>query len=269
MNDDHEINKRRWNEVTPVHAASEHYGAEAFLAGHSTLGRIEREAVGDVAGKRLLHLQCHLGLDTLSWARLGAKAVGVDFSEVSVATARELARKAGLSERASFVEADVTSGEAYEGGAYDVVFTSGGTIVWLSDLEAWAATIAANLAPGGLFYFLDHHPLAFLFDRDRVEPTAIYRYFRYETAEITPAGIRDYADRSYAVRTESREFSWAIQDIFAALEGAGLAVTAVREYPFCDSPMFPDMVRGDDGYWHRAPGSIALPLLLGFKATWR
>lgn len=269
MNDDHEINKRRWNEVTPVHAASEHYGAKEFLAGGNTLGRIEREAVGDVAGKRLLHLQCHIGLDTLSWARLGAKTVGVDFSDASVATARNFARKAGLSDRASFVESDVTSGQAYEGGAYDVVFTSGGTIVWLSDIEAWARTIAANLAPHGLFYFLDHHPLAFLFDRDCIEATAIYRYFRYQTAEITPAGIRDYADRNYAVRTESREFSWAIQDIFAALKGAGLVVTDLSEYPFCDSPMFPDMIRGDDGYWHRASDSIKLPLLLGLKAQWQ
>ena len=154
----HEVNRRRWNEVTPVHVGSEFYDVEGFVGGRSTLGEVERAAVGDLAGKRLLHLQCHFGMDTLSWVRLGAHgAVGIDFSDAAVATARHLAERTGLAERVTFVEADVTKAGRVEGGNFDVVFTSLGTIVWLEDLEGWAKDLEGLEAEAGAEVRLESH----------------------------------------------------------------------------------------------------------------
>ncbi len=266
MNEHHAVNRRWWAEVTPVHAASAFYDVKGFLAGRSALGAVERQAVGDVSGKRLLHLQCHFGLDTLSWARLGAAAVGVDFSAEATTMARDLARRAGLAGRARFVEGDVTAAGTVEGGPFDVVFTSFGTVVWLADLDGWAETIAANLSPGGFFYFLDAHPAATMFDEEAEEPTIAYDYFQAGEPVREQGGGADYADRSYRIRSESRSFTWSVSAIFSALEAAGLTVFEVREYPFGAWRQFPDMTKAADGYWRRRDGAKPLPLLLGFKA---
>ena len=266
MNEHHAVNRTLWNEITPVHAASDFYDVEGFLAGRSTLGAVERAAVGNVAGKRLLHLQCHFGLDTLSWARLGAAVVGLDFSNVAVARARDLARRAGLDDRARFVEGDVTASGAVEGGPFDIVFTSLGTVTWLHDLEGWAATVAANLAADGFFYFLDAHPASLIFDETRTAPAVRYAYFHDETPLLEPAGSVDYADPGYRTRSPSHQFIWDTATILRVLEARGLTIHELREYPFGAWLQFPDMRKGPDGYWHRGKESAQLPLLLGFKA---
>jgi SAM-dependent methyltransferase len=268
MNDAHEINKRWWNEVTPVHVGSDFYAVDRFLAGENKLGHIEREALGDVTGKRLLHLQCHFGMDTMSWARLGAEVVGVDFSSEAVKNARDLAQKAGLADRARFLEGDVTEIGKVDGGEFDFVFTSLGTICWLSDLNKWGATVAANLAKGGLFYFLDSHPTYMMFDEGASTPALAYDYFHDDVAIVEAAGQSNYADENYRVQSESRSYQWPLQDIFGALEAQGLTVCEVREYPFGAWRAFPDMELAEDGYWYRKNARFEIPLLLGFKAHW-
>ena len=269
MSKAHEFNRQRWNEVTPVHVESDFYDVSGFIGGRDTLGPIERAALGDLSGKRVLHMQCHFGMDTLSMARGGpAAVVGLDFSDVALAKARDLAERTGLADTVRFVEADVTRAGKVADGAFDVIYTSFGTIVWLEDLQGWAGTIAANLKQGGFFYFLDSHPLAMIFDGDQVEPRMKYPYFHSDTPDIEPPGAPDYADTSYRIRGEGHEFAWALQDIFGALERTGLTVFEVREYPFCGWPMFPDMELHEDGYWYRTSEGKELPLLLGFKARW-
>ena len=160
---------------------------------------MEREALGDVTGKRLLHLQCHFGMDTLSWARLGAEVVGIDFSPAAIHQALRLARQTGLDNVARFYERDVTSVGPVHGGPFDIVFTTVGTIVWLASLDGWADTIAGNLADDGLFYFLDAYPAAMLFDESVATPTVAYDYFHCATPDPEPPGGQDYADPSYRV----------------------------------------------------------------------
>ena len=265
----HEANKRRWNEVTPVHIGSEFYDVEGFVGGRSTLGEVERAAVGDIAGKRLLHLQCHFGMDTLSLARLGAHCVaGIDFSDAAIATARDLTERTGLTDRVTFVEADVTKVGPVENGNFDVIYTTFGTIVWLEDLNGWAATISANLARGGFFYFLDSHPFQMMFDEASTDARVKYSYFQNEAADIVPPGDGDYAVPDYKIQTEGHEFNWPIQEIFGALERQRLTIFEVREYPFGFYGQFPDMELSQDGYWYRKPGTADLPLMLGFKAKW-
>ena len=147
-----------WNEWTAIHETSEFYDLEGFRAGRSSLHSIERDELGEVAGKRLLHLQCHFGLDTLSWARLGATVTGVDFSGRAIALARSLSAELALP--ATFVQSTVDELQSNLTGAFDVVFTSYGAIEWLADLQRWAQTIAHFLAPDGAFSMVELHPLA-------------------------------------------------------------------------------------------------------------
>ena len=158
MSTDHriEVNRRNWNERTPVHVASDFYDVEGFKAGRITLSDLEREGVGDARGRSLLHLQCHFGLDTLSWARLGARVTGVDLSDDAIATARRLNAELGLDAR--FIRANVFDLPEVLDEEFDVVYTAMGVLVWLPDLTAWARVVARHLKPGGLFYLLETHP---------------------------------------------------------------------------------------------------------------
>jgi 2-polyprenyl-3-methyl-5-hydroxy-6-metoxy-1,4-benzoquinol methylase len=164
MDEYREANRRNWDERTAVHPESDHYDVEGFLDGDTSLYPLEREEIGDAVDEdtELLHLQCHFGLDTLSWAREGATAVGVDFSPESVELARELAAEAGLADRAEFVEADVL--ELDLDREFDVVFTSYGVLFWLPDLDAWTETVASHLRPGGIFYLAEIHPFGSVFE---------------------------------------------------------------------------------------------------------
>ena len=168
-------NRRRWDERVAIHRRSDFYDAAGFLAGGSALEPVEREEVGAVAGSTLVHLQCHFGLDTLSWARLGAAVTGLDFSGEAVREARALAREAGLA--GEFVEADVYDAvEALGGRAFDVVYTGKGALNWLPDVGRWAETAAALVAPGGRFYLLEFHPFGDVFDDEADSLRLRHRY---------------------------------------------------------------------------------------------
>ena len=145
-------NRRNWNERTPVHAATEFYDVEGFKAGRMTLTDVERREVGDVDGKTLLHLQCHFGLDTMSWARLGAMATGVDFSDAAIDLARSLNDELELHTR--FIHSDVYDLPDVLDEEFDIVFTSYGVLVWLPHLDRWASVIHRMLRPGGTFHIV-------------------------------------------------------------------------------------------------------------------
>ena len=162
-------NRDLWDAWTHLHLrlppGGPHYDVAAFKGGRTTLAPIERGEVGDVAGKTLLHLQCHFGLDTLSWAREGATVTGADFSPGAVAAARALSAATGVPGR--FVCADLYAlpeTDELRGARFDVVFTSYGVLSWLPDLAAWARVVARFLAPGGAFHLVEYHPFVYLLD---------------------------------------------------------------------------------------------------------
>src|SRR5512139_2419139 len=156
MNEYQQANLALWNEWAEINVKSREYDVAGFLAGKSSLKSIELEELGEVAGKTLLHLQCHFGLDTLSWARRGAAVTGVDFSDKAVGLAQALAREAGLEAR--FICSDLYALPEVLSGQFDIVYTSYGVLCWLRDLEQWAELIAHFLKPGGVFYIADFHP---------------------------------------------------------------------------------------------------------------
>ena len=161
----------------PIHERSDFYDVAGFKAGKSTLMPVEVEEVGDVAGKSLLHLQCHFGLDTMSWARLGAKATGVDFSEPAIALARSLSDELAIDVR--FVHSNVYDLPENLEGRFDIVFTSYGAVNWLPDLAGWARVVSHFLKPGGTFYVIDGHPFTWGLDDENPDDIIIrYPYFR-------------------------------------------------------------------------------------------
>src|SRR5689334_8942204 len=187
------LNRALWDVRARVHgstAADRFYNVETFLAGRQTLCALERELAGEVAGKDLLHLQCHFGIDTLSWTRLGARVTGVDYSEVAIDLARSLAAELGLDAR--FIRSDVLDLPTVLTDQFDVVYTSRGVLAWLPDLRTWSRVIARFLRPGGTFYITEEHPFMHVFADDaklRVEND----YFRGPEPAAWPV-VGSYAD---------------------------------------------------------------------------
>jgi SAM-dependent methyltransferase len=263
MDDYLAANRARWDEVAPQHARAAFYDLEGFRAGKSSLHSIEREELGPVRGKSLLHLQCHFGLDTLSWARLGAKVAGLDFSPVAIEIARSLSVE--LEIPSDFVCTSVYDAPAVIDRQFDIVFTSYGVLVWLPDLTRWARVIARFLRPGGVFCVVEHHPLLHTLDLDASELRVASSYFHSDQ----PVAYK--TDESYAgatIRSVPEAFEWqhTLSDVVSALLGAGLAIQSLREYPVCTWRASPLMVQDPEGWWRWPPGVPELPLMFSLKA---
>jgi SAM-dependent methyltransferase len=259
----HQANRANWNDRVPIHVASRFYDVAGFRAGRQSLHSIELEEVGDVQGRSLLHLQCHFGLDTLSWARLGAKVTGVDFSQPAIAAATELA--ADLKLPAAFVCGDVQALDL--GRQFDIVFASHGVLWWLSDLRAWAQAIARHLQPRGFFYLVEEHPVANTFIADdgatELRPDPRYRYFDRQAIRGEEDGT--YADRQ-ARLSHRVNYGWmhALGEAVEVLIGAGLRIDFLHEFPVGVWKRFPFMVQA--GRWWRIPGD-PIPLTFSLRAS--
>ncbi|MEU3609470.1 class I SAM-dependent methyltransferase [Streptomyces sp. NPDC035033] len=264
----HEANRARWDERVPIHAASAFYDLDSFRAGKEALRDFELAEVGDVTGRSLLHLQCHIGLDTLSWARHGAsRVVGLDFSEPAVETARSLAADLGLGpDRAAFVASDVyDAAEAVPDRAYDIVYTGGGALCWLPDLDRWAETAASLVAPGGFVYVSEFHPFTDSLD-DETGSRVVYDYFvRDPWVDTTPG---TYADvDAPTVHNQSVEWVHPVGEVVTALARAGLRIEFLHEHDVTLFPRYEALERHEDGY-HRFPaGRPRVPLMYSLKAS--
>ena len=261
-----EDNRRRWNELVPIHAASRFYDVDAFLAGRCALLPIERDEVGVVQGKSLVHMQCHFGLDTLSWSRRGARVTGVDFSSAAIAEATALAARASLEAR--FVETEITrASEALGGETFDVVFTSWGVLGWLPDLDAWARTAAALTKPGGTFYLAEIHPVALLFAEHGTELVRAFPYFR-ESEPILEEVDGTYADRAATI-TNRRAHSWIFElgQIVNLLIENGMRIDSLREHDATCCAIVPTLTEGPDRMFRQPPGALSLPLSFSIRAT--
>jgi SAM-dependent methyltransferase len=262
-------NLANWNERAHIHVRDEtgFYGIDTLLAGGNLLTPIEASELGDVAGLRLAHFQCHIGTDSLSLARLGANVVGLDFSPAAIAHARQLAQRCGLSAR--FVEGSVYDAPALLGTGFDRVFTTWGTVCWLDDLPAWARAVAAVLAPGGKLYFADTHPQVCQFEADPAGGLMLRQHFRTEaTAPLAFDEATSYdGSRQRIASTRTYEWVHPLSDILNALVGAGLRIDFVREHEALPWRPYPDMVAGADRLFRLPAGHVRLPLALSIGAT--
>ncbi|WP_369248056.1 class I SAM-dependent methyltransferase [Streptomyces sp. R41] len=263
----HEANQAHWDERVPLHVASDYYDLDAFRAGKDALRDFERAEVGDITGRSLLHLQCHIGLDTLSWARHGAsRVVGLDFSEPAVEVARDLAGELGFSAgRAAFVAADVYDArETVPDSSYDIVYTGVGALCWLPDIRRWAETVAALIAPGGFLYLAEFHPLTDVLD-DETGSRIINDYFTRDAWINGLSGT--YADLD-AATTHNRSVEWQhpLGEVVSALAAAGLRIEFLHEHDVSLFRRF-ESFEVRDGY-HRFPADRPrIPLMYSLKAS--
>lgn len=258
-------NRKLWDGMVPVHVASEFYDVASFKAGRNTLMPVERAEVGDVAGMSMLHLQCHFGMDTLSWARLGAEVTGVDFSGPAISQARALATELDI--EATFVESDVYRLPEVVTGQFDIVFASYGVICWLPDFRHWAEIAASYVTPGGVFYLIDGHPVSSMLSDTGERPHRVeYPYSSRGTPSVFD-GDGSYADRSATLpHKRSFEFFHGLGEMVTDLIDAGLRIEFVHEFPFGGWQRFPSMTKRDDGYWY-LPEDDNLPVTFSVRAT--
>ncbi|NIH81835.1 class I SAM-dependent methyltransferase [Amycolatopsis viridis] len=256
-------NRALWDDRVPVHLDSDFYDLAGFRAGGQTLREFETAEVGEVDGRSLVHLQCHFGLDTLSWARRGARVTGLDFSGKAIDAAREVAQEAGLPAR--FVAADVYDAVSVLGETYDIVYTGLGSLCWLPDVGRWARTVAELLRPGGFLYLAEFHPFADVLDEDEGR-TVTYDYFA-EGPQVWEDNDSTYADREARVQhARSVEFAHGLGEVVTALLDAGLRLDFLHEHDFTLWQRFAVLER--HGVAYRLPaGRPRVPLLYSLRAT--
>lgn len=270
MDDYRALNRANWDERVGIHLRDTTgiYDFAAIRAGGEILGPIEAAEIGDVAGRRVLHLQCHFGLDTVSLARRGARATGLDFSHEAIVAARRLADELGVA--VDYVEGDVYDAPALAGAGYDMVYTSWGTIGWLPDLERWAAAIAGCLATGGVFYMADGHPTLHMIEERDGRLEIAYDWRTPPGDPIVTEATGTYAGDGTAVRN-SRLMEWnhPLSDILGALAGAGLALDFLHEHDRIPWRAFPSMVPTDDRMFVQGEGQKRIPLAFSLRAVKR
>ena len=258
-------NQELWDELAEVHFKA-YREVETLRAGGVCLDEIELADLGDVRGRSLLHLQCHIGTDTLSWVRRGAVVTGVDFSVRSLEFARQLSGELGLP--ATFIQSNLYDLREHLVGQFDIVYTSRGVLVWIRDIVKWAEIVAHYLKPGGTFYLMDMHPLFQIFEEPQEGKLEIsLSYFHRDEPLVWYDDMPDYADENYVPQRPSYEWQWPLSDILNALIGAGLRIQSLHEYERLFFRLFAGMEEIHPG-WFNYPGYEGrLPLIFTLKAT--
>ncbi|MDG4784620.1 class I SAM-dependent methyltransferase [Micromonospora sp. WMMD1102] len=259
-----------WDARTPVHLASEFYGVGSRDA-EFWFADFEWADLGDVSGRDVLHLQCHLGTETAAFAQRGARTVGLDISGAAVAAARRIAAGAGLD--VEYVRANVFDAvPALSGRRFDVVYTGKGALVYVPDLDRWAGVVADLLRPGGSVYVVEFHPLLAALGLVPTPDEGTDLVLRHDyLAGDGPRRVdsaHSYTDGPpLAGPTVSYEWSHGLGELVAALVGAGLRVTALRETDQVPWPRWPRMTRTPRGWWRLPAGEPRIPLMYGLRAT--
>ena|ERR1043165_8848343 len=254
-----EANKSLWNQRTAVHKDSSFYGLAGFKGGTNSLTPIELAEVRDVKGKSLLHLQCHFGMDTMSFSRMGAKCTGIDLSDEAINLAQNINDELKLD--AKFVCCNVYDTSKYVKEQFDIVFTSYGVVGWLPDLDKWAQVIVEKLKPGGVFYMAEFHPVVWMFDE---EFTHIKYYYDNREVIITK-NEGTYTDRNADIK--GKEYSWnhSISEVLNALINAGLKIEFFNEHMYSPYPCFRNVVETEKGKWHIKGMEGKIPMVYSLK----
>lgn len=265
MTDQHnyfETNRATWNKKVSVHAKSDMYDMDAFMAGKSSLNAYELDALGKtIKGKSLLHLQCHFGQDTLSWARMGAKCTGVDLSDEGIELAKRLNESLGLD--AEFVQCNVLETSLKIKEQFDIVYTSYGVIGWLPDLKPWGQMIFERLKSGGSFYMVEFHPILWMFDYQSHPPELKYHYNQDEVIYEEYQGT--YADQDSVMI--SKEYGWnhGLGEVISSLSEAGLRIDFMREHDQSPYNVFPNLIKADNNMYQMK--DQLYPMIFELKAT--
>ncbi|HXT82587.1 MAG TPA: methyltransferase domain-containing protein [Acetobacteraceae bacterium] len=266
------LNRASWDERVSIHLHTvHHYDQSALRAGIGQIDPIALAVLGPVSGQKILHLQCHFGMDSLVLAQHGATVVGIDFSAPAIAAARGLAMDLGLSDRARFIEADVyeTPSALLEPASFDRVFVSWGALCWLPDMRAWARVVAHFLKPGGWLALAEAHPAAYVFDdaAGGIDHMPGWYAPYLARAPLLIDQPIDYADPD-ARLNNSRTTEWLhpLADVVTGLLEAGLRLEMLQEHDSVVWQMFGCLV-GDDRTGYRWPDKPWLPLAYSLRAS--
>lgn len=258
-------NQEGFNLRARAHLQSSYYDVERFKQGHNMLRRLEKEELGDVRGKSLLELQCHIGVNSMSLARMGATVTGTDISDEAIDIARGLAEELDLDAR--FVQANLYDLPTVLDGEFDMVFTGYGTLSFLPDIPQWARVVAQFLKPGGTVTIVEIHPILNLFDDVDGELRVARSLF--QSRQMHHEMSKSYADRiSDEVSVAKHSiygWRWTVEEVVNALVGAGLTIERLREVPYDARQRLPLMVPDGDHNW-RIPGD---PIPLSFACVAR
>jgi SAM-dependent methyltransferase len=261
-----QTNLAYWNELARRHPDMPFYRTDALRKGQNILDPLVRDGIGDVRGKRLLHLQCHFGLDTMSLARMGADVTGLDFSRDAIATARTIARETGV--QAAFVESDVLAPQP-ELKNFDIVFASWGAICWIHDLAGWMRTASNALRPGGRLFLAEAHPYLMTLDDYPPEPTLPF-IVRYDYDSGTPMELEnqgDYAGEGVLAAHRNVMFLHGLSKILNGAIAAGFRIDAIEEGDRIPWPGLKQLIKADEHYWTLPPGAPSIPLAFILNAT--
>jgi SAM-dependent methyltransferase len=255
-----QANRDNWDSRVDIHHGSAGYQVSRFIddPGHlSDVVRFDMGKLGPVAGRRLVHLQCHIGTDTLSWARLGAETTGIDLSPLSIEAAQRLSAESSTPGR--FLVSELYDVPAVLPETFDIVYTGVGAICWLPDIRGWAEVVAGLLEPGGVFYMREGHPMMWAMDFESDDGLRV-KYPYFETSE---------PDAGDGVVTSPLSYVWnhGIGETLDALIRAGLRIDAVEEYQECEWQGLESMVVGPEGRWVLPEGPDRLPLMWSVLAT--
>lgn len=272
MHDEHfAVNRAWWNDRASAHANSPDYAVDELLADPTRLSDVvafDLPRLGDIAGLRGIHLQCHIGTDTLSLHRLGAEMTGLDFSSASIAVARRIAADAGAD--IAYVEADVYRAPTVVDGDFDFVFTGVGALCWLPDVGRWAKAVADLLRQGGRLFLREGHPMVLAFDEQRTDEWVL-RYSYFERAE--PESF--YAPGTYAQtdvefdHNQASDWSHSIGDVITAILDAGLELTMFVEHDSVPWEALPGRMYRDGAEWRLIEHAECLPLSYTLQAVKR
>lgn len=271
-----EETRQSWNVATLAHNRHKVGQAEWLAAGGSPLFPEELELVGDLVGRRLLHLLCNAGQDSLALARLGARVTGVDLSDEAIRAARALSIESGIA--AEFVQEDALQYLQREGLRFDLVFSSYGALPWLPDLERWARGLARVLAPGGRVVVMEFHPLVWSIDAEwRLSKDPYFApgqrfsapvedYVGRSGPALAPMGYREL-DAPYHNPHPAHAYQWTVADIVTAVAQAGLTIERLTEYPYANGcRVIPSLVEAEGRRLFPPPGAPSVPLMLGLVA---
>ncbi|MFM2360768.1 MAG: hypothetical protein RLY16_2761 [Bacteroidota bacterium] len=254
------INKASWNHRTVAHLNTPFYNLPGFMQGENMLKSIELNLLGDISGLKVLHLQCHFGLDTLSLARMGAQVTGVDLSDVAIQQAQTIAAESGIN--ASFICCDVYDLPNHLNEKFDLVFTSYGTITWLPDLDKWAHIIQHFLKTEGRFVFAEFHPVVWMFD----DNFSKLQYDYFNTAPIVETEAGTYADQAADLSLQYVTWNHPISEVLQALIKNGLALQQFQEFDYSPYPCFKNLIEKSPGKFVVEHVKTAMPMVYAIEA---
>lgn len=254
------INRDSWNKRTAVHVESEFYDIPNFLKGKNSLNSIELDLLGDVTGKKILHLQCHFGQDSISLARLGAKVTAVDLSDAAIDYGRTLNERTKTD--VTFICCDVYDLPNHLDEEFDIVFTSYGTIGWLPDINQWADIVAKYLNPGGEFIIAEFHPFIWMYDNDF--KNIQFRYFNDAPIEETESGT--YTNPDAELTQDYVSWNHGLGEVVNSLITKGLTIQSLQEFDYSPYNCFSNTIEFEPNKYRIKQWDNKVPMVYALKA---